>query len=423
MFCFLKFRRSDLTKGEGVRMNQMESQRVKERIESYRNDLVSFLSEFIRIQSLDGQEGEAAQRLLEEMEKVGFDEVKIDPMGNVIGRIGSGNTVIAMDGHIDVVDVGDESQWNVDPFSGFVKDDRIWGRGTADQKGGVAAMVYAAKAMKELDLLDGLTIYITGSVNEEDCDGLCWQYIIREDGLRPEFVVLTEPTDGRICRGQKGRMAIKITTKGISAHGSVPEQGENAIYKMAPIIQEIEALNGKLPTHPELGKGTITISQVFFSSASSCAVADGCTIILDRRLTFGETRDKVLVELQELESVHKAEARVEIIMYDVPTYTGLVYPSESYFPSWITPVEHPCIQAAISSFKALFQQDPVVDKWVFSTNGVAVSGLHGIPCVGYGPGDAGEAHKANESVRIEDLTRSAMMYVMIPQSYLDIKKQ
>lgn len=399
----------------------MDSNRVRQQVEQYRDDLVFFLCELVRIQSLDGHEGEAAQRLKEEMEKVGFDEVTIDPMGNVIGRIGSGDTVIAMDGHIDVVDVGDESQWNVGPFSGLLKDGRIWGRGTADQKGGVAAMVYAAKAMKELDLLDGLTIYITGSVNEEDCDGLCWQYIIKEDGLRPEFVVLTEPSDGNIYRGQKGRMALKITTKGISAHGSVPEQGENAIYKMAPIIKEIEALNEKLPTHPELGKGTVTISQVFFSSASSCAVADGCSIILDRRLTFGETREKVLAELQEMGSVRKSGAQVEIIMYDVPTYTGLVYPSESYFPSWITPEEHPCVQAAVSSFQALFQKDPLVDKWVFSTNGVAVSGLNGIPCVGYGPGDAREAHKANESVRIDDLVNSAMMYVMIPQAYMGKK--
>lgn len=401
----------------------IDSSKVKQQVEMYRDDLVSFLCELVKIQSLDSHEGEAAQRLKLEMEKVGFDEVKIDPMGNVIGRIGSGDTIIAMDGHIDVVDIGDESQWNVGPFSALVKDGRIWGRGTADQKGGVAAMVYAAKAMKELDLLEDLTIYFTGSVNEEDCDGLCWQYIIKEDGIRPEFVVLTEPSDGNIYRGQKGRMALKITTKGVSAHGSVPEQGVNAIYKMAPIIQEIEALNEKLPTHPELGKGTITISQIFFSSASSCAVADGCSIILDRRLTFGETREKVLAELQEMESVGRAEAEVEIIMYDVPTYTGLVYPSESYFPSWITPEEHPCIQAAVSSFRELFKKDPLVDKWVFSTNGVAVSGLNGIPCVGYGPGDAKEAHKANESVRIEDLINSTMMYVMIPQTYLKEKKK
>lgn len=401
----------------------INSNKVKQQVELYRNDIVSFLCDLVKIQSLDGHEGEAAQRLKLEMEKVGFDEVKIDPMGNVIGRVGSGDTVIAMDGHIDVVDIGDESQWNVPPFSALIKDERIRGRGTADQKGGVAAMVYAAKAMKELDLLEDLTIYITGSINEEDCDGLCWQYIIKEDGIRPEFVVLTEPSDGNIYRGQKGRMALKITTKGISAHGSVPEQGVNAIYKMAPIIQEIEALNEKLPIHPELGKGTVTISQVFFSSASSCAVADGCSIILDRRLTFGETREKVLAELQEMKSVHRAEAEVEIIVYNVPTYTGLVYPSESYFPSWITPEEHQCVKAAVSAFKALFQKDPLVDKWVFSTNGVAVSGLKGIPCVGYGPGDAKEAHKANESVRIEDLIRSTMMYVMIPQTYLKEKKK
>ncbi len=401
----------------------IDSNKVKQQVELYRDEIVSFLCDLVKIQSLDGHEGEAAQRLKLEMEKVGFDEVKIDPMGNVIGRVGSGDTVIAMDGHIDVVDIGDESQWNVPPFSALIKDERIWGRGTADQKGGVAAMVYAVKAMKELDLLEDLTIYITGSINEEDCDGLCWQYIIKEDGIRPEFVVLTEPSDGNIYRGQKGRMALKITTKGISAHGSVPEQGVNAIYKMAPIIQEIEALNEKLPTHPELGKGTVTISQVFFSSASSCAVADGCSIILDRRLTFGETREKVLAELQEMESVGRAEAEVEIIMYNVPTYTGLVYPSESYFPSWITPEEHQCVKAAVSAFKALFQKDPLVDKWVFSTNGVAVSGLNGIPCVGYGPGDAREAHKANESVKIEDLVLSAMMYVMIPQTYLTEKNK
>lgn len=152
-------------------------------------------------------------------------------------------------------------------------------------------------------------------------------------------------------------------------------------------------------------------------------MADGCSIILDRRLTFGETRETVLDELQEMDSIRNAEAVVGVIMYDVPSYTGLVYPSESYFPSWITPEEHPCVQAAVNSFKALFGKDPLVDKWVFSTNGVAISGLHGIPCVDYGPGNVTEAHKTNESVKIEDLVRSAMMYVMIPQAYLEGKKQ
>lgn len=403
-------------------MLRVDSQKVRQQIEDYREDLISFLCDLIKIPSLDGQEGEAAQRLGLEMEKVGFDEVKIDTMGNVIGRVGTGDTVIAMDGHIDVVDIGDKSQWNVSPFSGLVKDGRVWGRGAADQKAGVAAMVYSARAMKELDLLDGLTLYVIGSVNEEECEGLCWHYLIKEEGIRPEFVLLTEPSDGNIYRGQKGRMGLKINTRGISAHGSVPEQGVNAIYLMAPIIKEIEELNDKLPTHPELGKGTITISQIFFSSASSAAVADGCSIILDRRLTFGENKEKVLAELRNLESVKKAKAEVEIIMYAVPSYKGLVYPWECYFPYWITPEGHPCVQASVNSYKALFGKEPVVDKWVFSTNGVSISGLHKIPCVGYGPGNVKEAHKANESVEIDDLLRSAMMYVMIPQFYLAAKK-
>ncbi len=403
-------------------MLDINTKELTEKVKTYKDDIVLFLSDLIKIKSLDNYEGDAVQRVKTEMEKLDFDEIKIDPMGNIIGRVGSGDTVIAMDGHLDVVDSGDDNQWDFPPFSAMIKDGRIWGRGSADQKGGVASMIYAARIMKEMDLLSELTIYVTGSVNEEDCDGLCWQYIINEDNIRPEFAILTEPSDGNIYRGQKGRMALKVSTKGISAHGSVPEQGENAIYKMAPVIQDIEALNDKLPYHPELGSGTITISQIFFSSASSCAIADGCSIILDRRLTYGETKESVLKELNALGSVKKADAEVEVIMYDLPTYTGLVYPTESYFPSWITPEDHPCVKAAADSFRQLFNKEPLVDKWVFSTNGVAISGLHNIPCIGYGPGNASEAHKANESLEIEDLVKATMMYVTIPQVYLAGKK-
>jgi len=393
-------------------------QNIEGQLEVYKPHLLEFLQELVQIRSLDNHEGDAVQRVKREMEKLEYDQVMIDPMGNIIGRMGSGETVIAFDGHLDVVDVGDESQWSFEPFSGEYKDGKIWGRGSTDQKGGVAAMIYAARIMKDLDLLDDLMIIVTGTVNEEDCDGLCWQYIINEDKIRPEFAVLTEPTDGRVCRGQKGRMALKITTRGVSSHGSVPEQGENAIYKMAPVIQDIEALNETLPVHPELGKGTITISQIFFSSVSSCAVADGCTIILDRRLTYGETRDKVMAELENLESVKAAEAEVEVIMYDVPTYTGLQYPSESYFPSWITPEDDGSVQAAVKAHTYLFGEEPVVDKWIFSTNGVSISGLHGIPCVGYGPGKTAAAHKADEILEVDELYRAAMMYAMIPQFYM-----
>ena len=110
--------------------------------------------------------------------------------------------------------------------------------------GGIVSAVYGAKIMKDLGLLnDKYQVLVTGTVQEEDCDGLCWQYIIHEDGVRPEFVVSTEPTDGGIYRGQRGRMEIRVDVKGVSCHGSAPERGDNAIYKMADILQDIRALN------------------------------------------------------------------------------------------------------------------------------------------------------------------------------------
>jgi putative selenium metabolism hydrolase len=398
-----------------------DAKSISEKAKADTKKAVDFLSEIVQIESFDNQEKKAAERVVQEMQVCGFDKIYVDPMGNVIGSMGTGDTVIAFDGHIDVVGVGDLSQWTSHPFSGDVHDGRLWGRGSADQKSGVAAMIYAAKNMKELGMLDGLTILVVASVNEEDCDGLCWQYLYKEQKLRPEFVVLTEPSDRNIYRGQKGRMALKISTKGISAHGSVPEKGENAIYKMAPIILDIEKLNKELPYHAELGWGTITISQIYFSSASSCAVADGCSIILDRRLTYGETKEQVINQLLELESVKESKALVEIIQYNIPTYTGLIYPTECHFPSWITSEDAPCVKSAIQAYRILFEEDPKVDKWVFSTNGVAISGLFGVPCIGYGPGDASEAHKANESVRISDITDAIAMYMFIPQIYLESK--
>ena len=181
------------------------------------------------------------------MEKVGFDKVEIDPMGNIFGWIGHGSHLIAMDGHIDNVGVGDINNWTVTgPFEPKVIGDEIYGRGGSDQEGGMVSMVYAGKIIKDLHLEDDYTLLVVGSVQEEDCDGLCWQYIVNEDKIRPEFVLITEPTSLRIYRGHRGRMEIKVRTPGISCHGSAPERGDNAIYKMAPIINEIRALNENL---------------------------------------------------------------------------------------------------------------------------------------------------------------------------------
>lgn len=399
-------------------MKNIDFSAIKQNILNYADDMVKFTSDMVKIKSLDSHEGEVILRVKEEMDKIGLDEVKIDPMGNIIGKIGRGPRVIAFDAHVDTVDVGDRSAWNLDPFSGLVKDGKIHGRGSSDQKGALASALYGVKAMKELDMLEDLTIYVTGTVNEEECDGLCWQYIAKEDKIKPELAIITEATNGRITRGQRGRMNIKITTKGLSAHGSAPELGVNAVYKMAPIILDVEKLNENLEPAECLGKGSITLSQIFCNSVSSCAVPDECVITIDRRLTIGENEETSLNQLRSLESVKKADATVEMFVYNEPCYTGLVYPTNCYFPTWLIEEDHPAIIAAKKAYLNLFSKDIPVGTWSFSTNGVAIMGLSNIPCIGYGPGREEYAHSPNEFVTISDLQNAAMMYAAIPTLYL-----
>ncbi len=373
-------------------------------------ELVKFMQDIIRIPSLSSQEGAVIERIRDEMQRLGYDEVMIDPMGNVIGRIGSGPRVIAFDGHVDTVDVGDPELWDRDPHSGDIDGDILYGRGTSDMKGGVASSVYAGALLKKHGIPDNVTVYVTGTVQEEDCDGLCWQYIVNEDGLRPDLVVITEPTSLRIYRGHRGRMEMEVHTSGISCHGSAPERGENAVYKMAGIIAEIEKLNEELEARAPLGKGTVTISEIRSTSPSLCAVADGCTIHLDRRLTIGETEETSVAEILALPSVKTANASVTVLDYAVPSHTGLTYPTRKYYPTWEMPESEPEVQAAMTAFRNAFDQEPEVGHWTFSTNGVATAGMHHIPTIGFGPGHEHFAHAPNEQTEIEHLVRCAAFY-------------
>ncbi|WP_186429147.1 YgeY family selenium metabolism-linked hydrolase [Clostridium sp. BSD9I1] len=386
--------------------------------EEYKQDMSKFLRDMISIPSESTQEREVVLRIKEEMEKVGFDKVEIDPMGNVLGYIGHGKHIIAMDAHIDTVGIGDPNLWHYNPYEGYEDEEIIVGRGATDQEGGMASMVYAGKIIKDLGLEDDYTLIVTGTVQEEDCDGLCWQYIINEDNIRPEFVVSTEPTSCNIYRGQRGRMEIKVTTKGISCHGSAPERGDNAIFKMAPILIELRALAENLHYDEFLGKGSLTVSEVFFSSPSRCAVADGCTVSIDRRLTDGETWQGALEEIRNLPAVKAAKAEVSMYDYARASYTGLVYPTECYFPTWVLPEEHPVCETLVEGYKKLFRSEPLVDKWTFSTNGVSIMGRYGIPCIGFGPGHEDQAHAPNEKNWKSELVKCAAMYAIIPILYV-----
>ena len=434
----------------------LDFNQIKEAAQKYEADMTRFLRDIVKYPGESCDEKAHIDRIAEEMRKLDFDKVEIDPQGNVLGYMGTGKTLIGYDAHIDTVGIGNIDNWEFDPYEGFESETEIGGRGTSDQCGGIVSAVYGAKIMKDLGLLDDTyRVVVTGTVQEEDCDGLCWQYIINEDGVKPEFVVSTEPTDGGIYRGQRGRMEIRVDVKGVSCHGSAPERGDNAIYKMADILLEIRALNendadektsikGLVKMldekyNPEwkearfLGQGTVTVSQIFYTSPSRCAVADSCAVSLDRRMTAGETWESCLDEIRGLPSVQKYGDDVEVSMYnyDRPSYTGCVYPIECYFPTWVIPEDHKVTKALEAAYKGLYGDKrlgneetapsrinrPLTDKWTFSTNGVSIMGRNGIPCIGFGPGAEAQAHAPNEKTWKDDLVRCAAVYAALPAMY------
>lgn len=386
----------------------------------YTPDIVHFLRDMIAIPSESTQEGRVVARARAELERAGFDQITVDGLGNILGRVGHGPLVIALDAHLDTVGVGDPSTWTRDPYTGEVRDGIVFGRGAGDQEAGFAASVYGARIARELGLLEGCQLWVTGTVMEEDCDGLCWQYILREKVLRPDVVVITEPTNLGVYRGHRGRMEMEVRTQGRSAHGSAPERGVNAVYKMAGIIADVERLNEALraSADPMLGKGSVTISDIRATSPSLCAVADSCTIHLDRRLTRGETLESAVQQIEALESVRQAQAAVTVLDYARPAYTGLTYPTKKYYPTWFLDEDDPAVVAATRAAERALGAKPRLGHWTFSTNGIATCGLFGIPTVGFGPGNEIHAHSPEDQCPIEHLAAAARFYAAFPQAFL-----
>ncbi|HEX8522489.1 MAG TPA: YgeY family selenium metabolism-linked hydrolase [Tepidisphaeraceae bacterium] len=397
----------------------MDYAAIAQAAKNYEQDMVNFLRDLIAIEGYSGTEKNVIDRIRNEVEKLAAaDKVWVDGLGNLLVQMGSGPRLIAIDAHVDTVGVGNPKEWKHDPFKGKVEKGTVFGRGAGDQRGAVPSMVYGMKIIRDLNLVsDEWSLLLTFTVMEEDCDGLCWQYIVKEEKIRPECVVITDSTNCKVLRGQRGRMEIGVTFTGKSCHGSMPEKGDNAVYKAAKVVNEIEKLNKRLKKDKFLGNGTITVSYIDCQTPSRCAVPGAAYIQLDRRLTTGETAELAIREVKDAVKRAGVQAKVELLKYKERAYTGNTYETDKYFPTWVEEEDAPQVAAAVEAHKALFRKPPVVSRWTFSTNGVSIAGMFGIPSVGFGPAAEEVAHTVNDSVPIEHLVRCAAMYAAFPGTY------
>lgn len=386
-------------------------------VESRRDAIIRFLREICAIPSMDSQIRAVGERVAEEMQRLGFDEVRWDVQGNILGRIGNGTRVIVFDSHLDTVGIGDRSQWAWDPFEGKVENGILFARGACDEKNSTPGMVYGIALARDLGLLEGWTAYYFGNI-EEWCDGIAPRVFVEHDPkLRPDFVVIGEPTRMQVYRGHKGRVEMQITIKGRSAHAASNWLGDNAIYKALPIIAGVRDLDAALCVDPFLGKGTITVSDMKVSTVSINAVPDQVTLFLDRRLTPADTIASALAEVQAViaqSGVSAADISLSVLKYAEPSWNGFVLEVDKYYPAWVLDESHPLVQAALDTTELVFGQRATTGKWDFSTNGTYWAGIAGIPSIGFGPGDERHAHSVLDQVPLEDVVRSTLFYAALP---------
>jgi putative selenium metabolism hydrolase len=273
-------------------------------------------------------------------------------------------------------------------------------------------MIYGLALARDLGLLEGFTAYYFGNM-EEWCDGIAPHALVEVEGIRPDFVVIGEPTRMQVYRGHKGRVEMKVTAKGRSAHAASNYLGDNAIYKLLPVIEKISKLESEFLNDPFLGQGRITVTDMHVQTPSINAVPDEATIFIDRRMTFGETPEMALEQVRRTLGDNPS-LTLDLLHYAEPSYTGFVFPVDKIFPAWALPLEHPFVQAGQETLRLLLGSAPETGKWDFSTNGCYWAGKAGIPAIGFGPGDELHAHTVIDQVRLDDVVTATEFYALLP---------
>ncbi len=391
------------------------AERVRRHAQTLHSAQVGFLADLIRLKTYTGQEGPAVERTLAEMRACGLHEVRTDSAGDALGVVGSGQLQLLYDAHLDENEIADEREWPYPPLRPTIANGKLYGLGASDCKAGVASIVYGARLAAELNLTGACTITVKGATLEEDAEGFAMRHLIEQDNFPcPQAVLLAEATDLTLRRGHRGRCEIKVRTRGRAAHASTPHLGENAILKMRPVLDALEAMTASLPSDPVLGQGTQVVTMIN-SPHTPNSVPGWCEVTLDRRLTPGETPQSVVAEIQT--ALSGLETTVEVPVQPVRSWTGLDLSGPAFFPGWLLPEEHPLLTVGKLTCAALWGEVPRVDVWKFSTNGTYSGGVAGIPTLGFGPMEEQYVHTPQDQVDLEKLLKGAMFYALFPLAY------
>ncbi|WP_019227532.1 YgeY family selenium metabolism-linked hydrolase [Sedimentibacter sp. B4] len=384
--------------------------------------VIELCQRLVQSPSYSGQEDKVAEELKKAFEELGFDDVVVDKYGNIIGHI-KGNKPgkkIVFDGHIDTVPVSNETEWKYPPFAAEIHDGKIYGRGTSDMKGAVAAMVCAAANFAEDTKKDFAgDIFVAGVVHEECFEGVAAREISKR--INPDYVVIGEASQLNIKIGQRGRGEIVIETFGVPCHSANPEKGINAVYKMAEVIGEIRKLT---PTHHEvLGDGILELVDVKSSPYPGASVVpEYCKATYDRRLLVGETKESVLAPINQLldEMMKKdpeLKAKASYSVGKEMCYTGNEIEGERFFPGWLYDESEEFVQNVYAELKSM-GFDPTITQYNFCTNGSHYAGEANIKTLGIGPSKENLAHTVNEYIEVEQLTSVTQCYYGVMNALL-----
>lgn len=384
--------------------------------------VIALCQKLVQQKSYSGEEGGVVSVLSDNMKEMGFDEVTVDKYGNIIGCIKGKRPgkKILFDGHIDTVPVTEETEWIHPPFAAEIHDGKIYGRGTSDMKGAVAAMTCAAASYaKDTEKDFAGEIYVAGVVHEECFEGVAAREISKN--VRPDYVVIGEASELNLKIGQRGRAEIVVETFGKPCHSANPEKGINAVYKMAKVIEAIRTLT---PTHhPVLGDGILELTDIKSAPYPGASVVpEYCRATYDRRLLVGETKESVLAPINGLLEKMMAEdpqlkVKASYALGKEKCHTGNEIEGERFFPGWLYDKDDEFVQDV---YKKLQEKGftPVITQYNFCTNGSHYAGEAGIQTFGLGPSKENLAHTLNEYIELDQLTKVTECYYGVMEALL-----